>query len=553
MLAGAGCGRGVSPVSRKGTSGVVRIGGLVSASEAAGDATARAGAAAQGADAPDRQDARDREGAPDGKECREPHASLPLGRGARWHEPRQRLEALYAATHAELRFLKQRARSATTPGGAHDAWLDSASALLRQVEAAVRSRHDETAWALLLEARRALLHLLDAPERAVRAVSLREEVVKKVDGWRQTAALEQLRPTYPSAAQLAAATLELDAAYTAGHRRRRLRTIELRWLSGYLVLGLVLGVSIVWSMWEAIAEDPFDPAVVAMLSPVVGAVGATLSAMQRTVGRAPTRVPDERAAGVQSLTRPLAGAASGGVVLLFFQAGLVNELGVLPAAFASGFSERFILRFLPDGADESESSGRRDEAAVPDSGVVGADERPARYFRAGVGIVLRDHEGRVLALERRDRPGSWQLPQGGLEAHEEPADAALRELHEETGLTSDDVEFVGEYPEWLSYELPSGSTSTKTGMGQTQRWFVAHTRASSIDTAWLPRSEEFVAARWHTFPQLQQQVVAFRRGVYARLADWIEQLPVPTAVSHQGSQEPPAEDDESVGRSGTDA
>lgn len=501
----------------------------MSANEAAGASPTRDDGAAQV------------EAADGGVGLLDPRPLLPLGWGARWQEPRQRLEALYQVTHAELQFLKNRtAEAAPGAGGAQDAWLDSASALLDQVEAAVRSRRFETAWALLLESRRALLHLLNGAERAVRAVSLREEVEKKVDGWRQAAALEQLRSTCPSAAQLAAATWELDAAYSAAHRRRRIRGVELRWLSGYLAAGLIVGVLMVLFRWGALTANPMDPASLAMLSPVVGAVGATLSAMQRTVGRAASRVPYERAARVQSLTRPLAGAATGGVVLLFFQAGLVSELGVLPAAFASGFSERFILRFLPDGAVESEPARPTDDAAISKAQEAGDDDRPPRYFRAGVGIVVRDHAGRVLALERRDRPGSWQLPQGGLEAFEQPDEAALRELREETGLTSDDVELVGEYPGWLNYELPPGSTSAKTGMGQAQRWFAARTRAPSIDAARLPRSEEFAAATWCTFPQLQQQVVEFRRPLYARLADWIDGTPVLPDGSDEEDERPPA-------------
>ena len=65
-----------------------------------------------------------------------------------------------------------------------------------------------------------------------------------------------------------------------------------------------------------------------------------------------------------------------------------------------------------------------------------------RHFRAGVVIVVRRDDGRVLAFERVDAPGQWQLPQGGVESREDPLDAAWRELAEETGLTSDDAELV---------------------------------------------------------------------------------------------------------------
>lgn len=60
------------------------------------------------------------------------------------------------------------------------------------------------------------------------------------------------------------------------------------------------------------------------------------------------------------------------------------------------------------------------------------------YRRAeSVLVVVHDRDGRVLLLERRDRPGFWQSVTGSLEAGERPAQAARRELFEETGLSGD--------------------------------------------------------------------------------------------------------------------
>src|SRR3954469_20016249 len=64
----------------------------------------------------------------------------------------------------------------------------------------------------------------------------------------------------------------------------------------------------------------------------------------------------------------------------------------------------------------------------------------SQYFRAGVVIVVRHPNGReVMAFERVDIRGSWQLPQGGMHRGEEPEAAAWRELKEETGLGEGDV------------------------------------------------------------------------------------------------------------------
>ena len=54
----------------------------------------------------------------------------------------------------------------------------------------------------------------------------------------------------------------------------------------------------------------------------------------------------------------------------------------------------------------------------------------------GVGAVVRDDEGRVLLLKRID-DGRWSLPAGMVEPGEQPADAVLREVFEETGIVAE--------------------------------------------------------------------------------------------------------------------
>jgi 8-oxo-dGTP pyrophosphatase MutT (NUDIX family) len=56
----------------------------------------------------------------------------------------------------------------------------------------------------------------------------------------------------------------------------------------------------------------------------------------------------------------------------------------------------------------------------------------------GAVVVIFDREGRVLILKRTDEmewmPLKWGLPGGGIEEGEEPIDAAIREVKEETTL-----------------------------------------------------------------------------------------------------------------------
>ncbi|HMA43545.1 MAG TPA: NUDIX hydrolase [Gemmatimonadales bacterium] len=62
-------------------------------------------------------------------------------------------------------------------------------------------------------------------------------------------------------------------------------------------------------------------------------------------------------------------------------------------------------------------------------------QRSQRETSAGGVVFRRDSEGRVRYLLIRDSYRNWGFPKGHLEGGEPPADAARREVTEETGLT----------------------------------------------------------------------------------------------------------------------
>lgn len=62
-------------------------------------------------------------------------------------------------------------------------------------------------------------------------------------------------------------------------------------------------------------------------------------------------------------------------------------------------------------------------------------QRSQRETSAGGVVFRRDSEGRVHYLLIRDSYRNWGFPKGHLEGGEPPADAARREVTEETGLT----------------------------------------------------------------------------------------------------------------------
>jgi 8-oxo-dGTP pyrophosphatase MutT (NUDIX family) len=61
--------------------------------------------------------------------------------------------------------------------------------------------------------------------------------------------------------------------------------------------------------------------------------------------------------------------------------------------------------------------------------------RAQRETSAGGVVFRRDRDGEVVYLLIRDSYRNWGFPKGHLEAGEPPADAARREVTEETGLS----------------------------------------------------------------------------------------------------------------------
>lgn len=142
-----------------------------------------------------------------------------------------------------------------------------------------------------------------------------------------------------------------------------------------------------------------------------------------------------------------------------------------------------------------------------------------QVFRAGVVLVVRRENGDLLAFERLDVPGAWQLPQGGLDENEEPLEAAWRELAEETGLGTEDVRLVHELAEWIAYEWPAEiRPRVKDGRhrrGQIQKWYLF---GVVPDREIVPRPDgvEFGAWRWMSPRDLIAGLPEFRRDCYAR-------------------------------------
>lgn len=186
----------------------------------------------------------------------------------------------------------------------------------------------------------------------------------------------------------------------------------------------------------------------------------------------------------------------------------------MPAAIRNGSGNKIVIS-MP-ATMRSASCGAHVSGAPPWNGHEPyAQGVPGHHFRAGVVAVVRRSDGRVLAFERGDRPGQWQLPQGGLELGETPEQAAWRELEEETSLTADDVEFVGDHPRWVAMPWPPEVVGEGARLGQVHRWFEFRVRDDAVEPR--PDGREFRAWKWVEPAWLLEHVVDFRRASYAEV------------------------------------
>jgi len=142
-------------------------------------------------------------------------------------------------------------------------------------------------------------------------------------------------------------------------------------------------------------------------------------------------------------------------------------------------------------------------------------------YRPCVGIMLLNAVNEVFVAQRIDAIAeAWQMPQGGIDKGEEPAEAAMRELLEEIGTNN--AEIIAEHPEWIPYDLPEhlvGRLWKGRYRGQTQKWFAMRFLGDDADIDIDTAEPEFNAWRWAPMGDLVDLAVPFKRHVYADLVE----------------------------------
>lgn len=158
-------------------------------------------------------------------------------------------------------------------------------------------------------------------------------------------------------------------------------------------------------------------------------------------------------------------------------------------------------------------------------------------YRPCVGVMLLNAAGNVwigrrpgAADDPEGRGSWWQMPQGGIDEAEDPKAAALRELMEETSVTS--ARIIAESRDWYRYDLPEALRPKAWGgryQGQKQKWFLARFEGNDAEIVLEKpgHKPEFDLWRWANLDELVPLIVPFKRDVYVQVVEEFRTLVAP--------------------------
>jgi len=117
------------------------------------------------------------------------------------------------------------------------------------------------------------------------------------------------------------------------------------------------------------------------------------------------------------------------------------------------------------------------------------------------------------------------MPQGGVDSGENFYNAALRELKEETNISS--IKFIKEIKDRFTYILPDhliGIIWKGKYKGQKQKWFIVKFTGNESEININTKIPEFLDWKWIDIENLTNIAVPFKLEVYKKLESEIKKV-----------------------------
>ncbi len=147
-------------------------------------------------------------------------------------------------------------------------------------------------------------------------------------------------------------------------------------------------------------------------------------------------------------------------------------------------------------------------------------------LRRGVGIAVLNKDNKIFVAKRIDNPKNfWQMPQGGVNKDENFYTAALRELKEETNISS--IKFIKEIKDSVTYILPDnliGIIWKGKFKGQKQKWFILRFIGNDSEININTKNPEFLDWKWTDVKDLTKIAVPFKLEIYKKLKTELEKI-----------------------------
>ena len=139
-----------------------------------------------------------------------------------------------------------------------------------------------------------------------------------------------------------------------------------------------------------------------------------------------------------------------------------------------------------------------------------------KSYRKCAGVIVFNDTKKVLVCARNDNQSfNWQFPQGGIEFNENPLDAALRELREETSIVS--VRPVKTLLSPLRYDFPVDVLQKPIAqkyIGQEVYWSLLYFFGQDDEINLSTNEPEFKAYEWVNPQEAVSRIIDFKKEVY---------------------------------------